>query len=110
MITELNCKKINKTVKNPTAKPRNVSLQIYQERPDILPVYIKEGLTLLMFLPSVTTRPLKCNDSLINGLFHSRCLDFHTNEKIIIFKLALSEKGVYKLKTRQTSFENTVCF
>ena len=26
-----------------------------------------------------------------NGLFHSRCPDFHANEKIIIFKLALSQ-------------------
>ena len=32
-----------------------------------------------MFLPFVTTRLLKCNDRLINGLFHSRCLDFHGN-------------------------------
>ena len=43
-----------------------------------------------MFLPFVTTRPIKCNDRLINGLFHSRCLDFHVNEKIIILKPALS--------------------
>ena len=43
-----------------------------------------------MFRPFVTSLPLKCNDRLINGLFHSRCLDFHANEKIIILKLALS--------------------
>ena len=33
--------------------------------------------------------PLKCNGRLINGLFHSSCLDFH--EKIITLKLALSQ-------------------
>ena len=43
-----------------------------------------------MFLPFVTARPLKCNGRLINGLFHSRYLDVHANEKTIILKLALS--------------------
>ena len=29
--------------------------------------------------------------SYLNGMFYSRCLDVHSNEKIIISKLALSE-------------------
>ena len=41
----------------------------------------------LVILPFVTTQPLKCNDRLIN-LFHSRCLAFHANEKIILLKLS----------------------
>ena len=44
-----------------------------------------------MFLPFVATRLLKYDDRLINGLFHSRRLDVHANEKIIILKLALPE-------------------
>ena len=38
--------KISKTANNSTAKPRNISLQIYQKRLEILLVYIKEWLTL----------------------------------------------------------------
>ena len=56
-------------------------------RLDILPVYIKERLTLykvLMFLHFATTQPRKCDDRLINGMFHSRCLDLQANKKIII--------------------------
>ena len=93
-IIELNFEKISKTVKNSPAKHRNFSPKIYQKRPEILLVYIREWLTLyrvLMFLPFVTTRPFKCNDRMINGLIHSRCLDFQANEKIFILKLALSE-------------------
>ena len=56
-----------------------------------------------MFLTFVTTRALNCNDRLIDGLFHSRCLDFHANEKIIM-KLALPEKTTTKAK--QTSFKD----
>ena len=33
---------------------------------------------------------LKCSDKVIDSLFHTKCLDTHTNEKIIILKLALS--------------------
>ena len=44
------------------------------------------------------TDPLKRNDRVINGLFHSRCLDFDANEKIIL-KPALSEYDAYKGKT-----------
>ena len=58
-----------------------------------------------MFLSFVATRPLKCNERLINALFHSRCLDFNVNEKIIILKLALSEEDVYKDKTNFHLFE-----
>ena len=43
---QINVDKISKTVKNSTVKPRNFSLHIYQKRPEILPVYIKERLTL----------------------------------------------------------------
>ena len=46
MIIELNFEKISKTVKNSTAKSQNFSLSIYQKRLDILPLYIKERLTL----------------------------------------------------------------
>ena len=46
MITELNCEKISKTVNNLAEKPRNFSLRIYQKRLDMLPVNIKEQLTL----------------------------------------------------------------
>ena len=45
----------------------------------------------IMSLLFVTTQSLKCNERLINGLFHTKCLDVHTNEKIIILKLALSK-------------------
>ena len=45
----------------------------------------------IMSLPFVTTRSLKRNDRLTNGLFDSRCLDFNAKEKIIILKPALSE-------------------
>ena len=41
-IIELNFKKISRTEKNSTPKPRNSSLQICQKQPEILPVYIKE--------------------------------------------------------------------
>ena len=43
-----------------------------------------------MFLPFVTMQPLKCNDRLINGLFHSRCLDFHVDEKVIYFETSIT--------------------
>ena len=33
----------------------------------------------LMFLPFVTAQTLKCNERLINGLFHSRCLGVHAS-------------------------------
>ena len=57
MIIELDFREIHKTVKNSTAKP------------------------------TTTTRPLKCNDRMTNGLVHtkgSKCLDVHASEKIII--------------------------
>ena len=56
-------------------------------------LYMKEWLTLYKVLsfPSVTSRLVKCDDRLVNGLFHTKCVDVHANEKMIIFKLALSE-------------------
>ena len=33
----------------------------------------------------------KCNDRLINGLLHTKCLDGRANEDIVVLKLALSE-------------------
>ena len=62
-------------MKSWTANPRNVSLRIYQKRPETL----------------FTTQTLEYNERLINGLFHTKCLDIHINEKIIILNLALSE-------------------
>ena len=50
-------------------------------------MYIKVDVS----FPFVTTRPLKCNDRPIIGLFHTKCLDVHVIEKISILKLALSE-------------------
>ena len=55
-------------------------------------MYIKGRLTLY----KVFNVSPKSNDRLTDVLFHSRCLDFHANEKIIILKLALSEKDVHK--------------
>ena len=95
IIIEVNFEKIGKAVKNSTAKPRNLSLWIFQKLLETLSVYIKERLTLYkdfnFFLLSQTD-PLKCilMIRLINGLFHSRYLDFDANEKIIL-KPALSE-------------------
>ena len=58
-----------------------------------------------MFLSLVTTRPLKCNDRLINGLFNSRCLNFDANEKknyfetgiILIRRLQQQDKLLFKI-------------
>ena len=86
-----------KEVKNSTAKAVNLpetsrhTAGVYQEQLTLYKV-----LNVSSFL---TALPLKCNDRWINGMFHSRCLDFHTNEKIIILELALSEEDVYKDKT-----------
>ena len=52
---------------------------------DIMQVCIKQRLILYKVL---------------NGLFHSRCPDFHANEKIIILKQALSEQHVNEDKTK----------
>ena len=58
-------------------------------------MYIKEQLTLYkvfkrFFLLSQPD-PSSVMTRLINGLFHSRCLDVHANEIIIVLKLELSE-------------------
>ena len=59
----------------------------------------------LMFLRFVRTRPLKCNDRLINGLFHSKCLDFSYKWKknyfetsiIWIRRLQRQDKPLFKI-------------
>ena len=90
MTIELDFRGIDKTVKNST--PRNSSLCIYQRNVEILyGVHQRAADSLqrlyIISFSFVTTRPLKCNDRVINGLFHtkrSKCLDVHASEKIII--------------------------
>ena len=50
-----------------------------------------QGRWQLTSLSFVTNQTFKCNDRLINGLFHLKCVDVHENEKIIILKLSLPE-------------------
>ena len=70
-----------------TLKLQPVNLS--EKRRDIVGVHQKaaDSAKIIISLPSVTTRPLKCNDRVINGLVHtksSKCLDVHASEKIII--------------------------
>ena len=78
-IIELDFREINKTVK---LWPVNLS----EKRRDIVGVHQRaaDSTKIAISLPFVTTRPLKCNDRVINGLFHtkkSKCLDVHADEK-----------------------------
>ena len=91
MIIELNFEKISKTVK---IRQRNLEISAYKSVRNVWTYYrctSKSGTKVFMFLPFGTTLHLKYNDRLIDGLFHSRCLDFQANEKTIVLKLALSE-------------------
>ena len=77
----------------------------------------------LMFLPFLTTRPLKYDGRLTNGLYHSRCPGFHANEKnnyfetsiIWIRRLQRQEKLLFKIcctfdKDQTTRFIITWCW
>ena len=104
MINELNfeniCKKFSEKFNSETLKLQPVNLS--ETSRDTTGVHQRAAGSLqkfLMLLPFVTTRPLECFDRLINGLFHSRCLDVQADEKIIILKLALCEQDEYKDKT-----------
>ena len=90
MVIKLSFEKKKKNSEKFDSEISKFQLVNESEHLDILPVHIKEWLTLYqVFNVSSCCHNLKCNDRLINGLFHSRCLDFHG--KIIILKLALSE-------------------
>ena len=94
MITELNFEKISKTVtKLDSERSKRQPVNLSETSRDTFGAHQRaaDSLQFLMFLLFATVRPLKCNERLIDGLFHSGCLDFHASEKIFIWKLALSE-------------------
>ena len=89
MIIELDFREINKTVKIRQRNIETLACKSIRETSRYCWCTSKGGwLFTKISLPFVTTRPLKCNYMVINGLFHtkrSKCLDVHASEKIIFF-------------------------